>query len=230
MPLRFFSPRGYYVEFGDPPGSEPFVHAFCGEHRIPGAVCETCRKPLLRFLSLDPRDPRLGLDAMRVKVLPLVFCWTCDKSSSLTYRVTSEGNVEVLDPVRGTVEAADFPYENYPRCFPGKAIRLVPVPEEDQALIRRANRDELNDEIVIEGKYVALATPRHQVGGEPYLVQGFNRDLEILCSLCKEAIPILAAIGDQSGSEQGFVDNEFVQVLFHYCVPCGVVKAYNECD
>jgi len=43
-------------------------------------------------------------------------------------------------------------------------------------------------------------------------------------------MPLLASVGNQTGSALGFTDNDFVQTVFFLCDTCTVVTAYNICD
>jgi len=43
-------------------------------------------------------------------------------------------------------------------------------------------------------------------------------------------MPLLAMIGNRNGSERGFTGNDFVQMLFFFCVACSVVTAENVTD
>jgi hypothetical protein len=65
-------------------------------------------------------------------------------------------------------------------------------------------------------------------GGEPLLLQ--NPLPERRCPSCQNLMPLLACIGDRNGSEHGFVDNDFVQMLFYFCAPCTVVVSENQTD
>lgn len=228
MPVAFWSRQGYFVEFQPPKKSPPWTHRFCGAHKIPGAICASCQRPLLRLLSLDTRDRRLPFDST-VEQIHLLFCWTCG-GEPLTYRLLDNGEVQVIGRPKGAGSRdPDFPYSNYPTHFPGKKVALRAISSKAQNLIRRANLREV-DEISESRQHPGVLTPRHQVGGEPYLVQGTRRDIHERCGLCSQEMPILACIGDDSGTKKGFVGNRFVQVIYHYCVACRFVTAYNECD
>ena len=43
-------------------------------------------------------------------------------------------------------------------------------------------------------------------------------------------MPLLASVGNQTGSMLGFTDNDLVQTVFFLCDTCTVVTAYNMCD
>jgi hypothetical protein len=215
---------GYLVEYGaDVDGP----HMFCGPQRLAGGECPNCRKPLLRFLDLDTTDPALqplGTISLR---LPLLFCWTCAiAQEELFYRLT-DGGVELVRYGEGGVQT-DFPYEDYPVHFPGCPARLEPLTEDEQEVIRRINRGQIA-EWDVEESHPRVCRPRHQVGGEPLLVQR-DPEAEVLCPECGGPMPFLAAVADDCLDPRGFTGNSYVQVLFRYCIRCRVVGAYQECD
>lgn len=91
-----FITQGYFLEIVKPQ-DDGHRHAFCGPHLIPGAHCPNCDKPLLRFLSLDTCDPRLGLQHCPFPALPLVYCWTCNIAQEpFLYQVNADGGVQLL--------------------------------------------------------------------------------------------------------------------------------------
>ncbi|MFO1054681.1 MAG: hypothetical protein U1F36_20860 [Planctomycetota bacterium] len=212
---------GYFVELVAHP-DEDFQHIFCGTNDTAGAECPNCRRPMLRQLLLDGRDRRLQLDRIGVERLPLLFCWTCPLSLGTAYRVEPDGSVELLRFSRGE-PAADFPYSEYPTQFPKAFARLDPVPHQIGERVAAMNAgiesiDDPDDSTMI---------PRHQLGGEPYFVQGrpFVR-----CSVCKRPAAILASIGDMTVDGRGFTGNAFVQTWFALCGPCRVVRSGQMCD
>lgn len=245
MKLNLFFKRGFLIAFGD----APYDHKLGGRHEIPGGYCQSCRKPLLRMatidmadkrlrflqpqyfkneISIEPRGKRLTVQTPHLLEFPLLFCWTCEKASWFSYRLNHHLGVDVLNNEPGEPKKG-FPYKNYPVAFPERRVKLVPLPPKAQELIRLVNARKM-DEIGYKGPYREILVPRHQIGGEPYLVQGSKPDRDVRCSLCKRVIPLLAAIADDTGTAKGFTGNSYVQVLFHYCVRCGVIEAYNECD
>src|SRR5215471_13434311 len=88
-------------------------HVFCGEHDIRGARCFAGRHPLLRFLSLDTSDERLGLSSLGVPFVHLLYCWRCDVGE-FDYRLERDGGVTLLDvPHLDLEDADDYPYDGY---------------------------------------------------------------------------------------------------------------------
>jgi hypothetical protein len=69
---------GYWLRYSKTaPSKETAAHVFCGRHAIDGATCPTCKRPLLRFASLDTRDERLGVRLRRIETIHLLMCWVC---------------------------------------------------------------------------------------------------------------------------------------------------------
>jgi len=203
--------QGYWLEFSGE--VQDHLHQFCGENRIPGAVCPACNKPLLRLLSLDTRDIRLNLANMRFPFLHLLYCWTCSIPYGLfVYRIHDEGRIELISYEKNYEGAfgAEGPYDDYPDVFAGQQVGLIPVlPESDP--------DDL----------------RHQVGGEPMI---YNPAAPIQCSSCSSEMPFLAAICDDASGDgflpghASFVGNPGVQMVFHFCRNCSMVSAYHSVD
>ena len=178
-------------------------HIFCGAHDIPGAGCPNCGRPLLQMMSLDASDERLQLAVLGVKRVPLLICWRCNVAQDVTqYRLRRDGGIELLRFKRGT-QGPDFPYAGYPVSFPEARFDLNPVPA------------------------AALKAPRHQVGGEPFVLQEL-RDLR--CKVCRRRMRFLACIADDATQGWTFAGNSWVQTLFHVCIDDAVIASYHECD
>lgn len=221
--------QGYFVDYSPKASNNPgYDHVFCGTHQIEGANCPNCKKPLLRLLSLDLSDPCLHLTPAPFTELPLFFCWTCNLAQSpFYYRINSGGAIKLLRYKKGGA-ADDFPYENYPVHFPERPAKLVEIAVESQQILKGLNRNTL-DEWEIKQVRPELCVPRHQVGGEPYLVQR-NIDTEVECAICSQGMPFLASIADQAPEQMSFTGNDYVQVLAHYCKRCRVMGLYQQCD
>ncbi len=225
--------HGYYVEYGEHVDPGPYRHYFCGENCIPGAHCPNCDKPLLLMLNLDTTDPRLELTGFPSRMLPLLYCWTCDiaQDPPFCYRVLSDGSVELVRFGKGRSQPDDFPYAPYPVFFPGSAATLRQVPadvEEAMQWYECGTRDE-----ALEKRYGAIVDrvyddwTRHQVGGIPMMIQCA---VEVKCQVCGQPAPLLAAIADNTTDDRGFVANAGVQSLFHVCLACASIHAYSEFD
>jgi hypothetical protein len=112
-------------------------HHLCGETACTGAECPNCKKPLLTLLTLDANDDVLLLREIGLSRLPVLFCWTCPiAQADFPYRLKSGGaQVELLAFASGPPEL-DFPYPEYPRSFPAHPVQLVPLSDEEQAVLR----------------------------------------------------------------------------------------------
>lgn len=219
-----FSPNGYFLAPAG--GGDLSTHTMCGSQAIPGAISPNSGAPLLLVASLDLRDPALGIASAPVQQLHLLYSWTCPISEGpFAYRITSFG-IELVEFTEGPA-FTDFPYDGYPAFFPRYAVTLRPLTVEDQGVIKKLNRHE-GDVISLAHSFPLLAVPRSQVGGEPRLMQypiaGYK------CPVCKKTTRLLATIGNDNGSEQGFAGNNFVQMLFYFCDSCSVVIADNITD
>ena len=219
--------KGYFVHFGRNAGiTLSYRHEFCGPNDLQGASCPNCNKPLLRFLSLDVADPILELEDSPFEALPLLFCWTCNVAQDeFIYKIHADGAIELLHYGKGGIQT-NFPYGDYPVFFPGMSVTLEEIPDEDQRIIMALNRDEI-DEWEYRQEHSELCVPRHQIGGEPLVVQPLTRTI---CPLCGKVMPLLAVIGDDSGDGRNFTQNEYVQVIYKYCRNCYTVTAHQKCD
>ncbi len=236
--------QGYWLDYAA--GSEDQGHVFCGPQEIQGTTCPSCDEPLLQFARLDHRDSRLGLVDLGTAV-PLLYCWRCGPLK-LAYALRDSG-IEILEN-DGEWQGDDFPYANYPRFFPARAAVLRPLSADQQFLVRLENLrlghvlydfDDDDDARPvtlpsgrrvprgeIEALFPECVEPRHQVGGEPWSVQGAFPPL--VCSACELPMRFLAAIADDCTDPRGFVDNAYVQTLFFLCRDCRVIAATQQCD
>lgn len=202
-------------------------HIFCGDHDTEGAYCHNCNKKLLRFLLINLNDEKLTIENTSFNFLPLFFCWTCDMAQdSFFYRIIDDKQVEILKFKQGDV-FKNFPYPKYPKHFPLKEVHLMPLSDLEQEVMSKINANEIKPSEVRKID-INLSIPQHQIGGEPYFSQG-DMD-ELYCPSCNNQMPFLATIGDKSWSEIGFVDNEYVQVVYYLCQKCAVVAALQQCD
>ena len=216
-----YTSAGYFLELA---GADS-RHALCGPQHINGAVSPNSGLPLLLVASLDTADARLGISNLKLDTLHLLYSWTCGISADVfSYRESSKG-LEIIRYTKGPTQAS-FPYENYPPFFPRVGVDLKALTSDEQAIIERANRRESG--ALALARQFRLAVPRSQVGGEPRLMQWPLRACH--CPICGDAMPLLASIGNQTGSALGFTDNDFVQTVFFLCDTCTVVTAYNMCD
>ncbi len=219
-------PQGFWVHYADE--EDVTSHLFCGEHHDASAVCPNCNKPLLLFLELDASDQRLGIPARSYVRVPLYYCWTCDLSQALfAYKLNPQGSIQILK-FRSGSQQKDFPYPDYPHWFPGAQVCLIALSHEEQAAVGVLNSSACIEQILqIEEQTPELARPRHQVGGEPLLLQGWP---DHICPSCGKQAPLLASIGNDCLDSRGLAGYDFVQVLFTFCRECDVVMASNACD
>ncbi len=232
MELNSLIQQGYFLKYLRKSDEREYGHIFCGPHSVKGAWCPNCQKQLLRFLALDTKDPKLGLENTQFQWLSLFFCWTCEIAQTpFYYRFASNGDVQLMKYGEGGVQL-NFPTENYPTFFPQAYFQLQPLTEKGQVTIKKLNRDEID-----EGKPAHLNRAEHQIGGEPFLVQK-NPDYQtdawgketLTCPECKKLMPFLAAIGEKTKGKQGFSGNEYVQVIFNYCKADRIICAFQQCD
>lgn len=227
MSVESIPTKGYFVRFGrNAEITLSYHHEFCGPNNLQGASCPNCDKPLLKFLSLDVADPRLELKDSPFETLPLLFCWTCNiAQDEFIYKIHTDGVIELMHYGKGGTQTK-FPYGGYPAYFLGMSVTLEEIPAEDQRIIRLLNRDEIDRWECLQ-EHRELCVPRHQIGGEPFVVQPLTRTI---CPLCRKVMPLLASIGDDSGDGRSFTQNEYVQVIYKYCRNCYTVTAHQQCD
>jgi hypothetical protein len=219
--------QGYAVDYRFADGeARKFAHAFCGAHDVRGAVCPGSSRPLLLLLTLDTSDPRLGLSGHQPELLRLFYTWNCDAmAAQLAYHVAMDGSLTVV----GIQGVSEGPLDlNGQEPYPQAPARLIPLESDEQRLLVEINAGDRFD-YDLDERYSFLGSPFHQVGGEPYLVQK-NPGHRGKCPTCHATAPFLAAVADDNPHDDGFVGNEFVQVLFFYCRACRVVIAWNQCD
>lgn len=226
------SPVGYRVSLTDQ--ATAYHHTFCGEQRLPGAMCPNCHKPLLQLLSLDTADPRLNLPNAPIRSIPLLYCWTCCITSEyFYYRLLPPGNaVEVISYGKGVLDEVEYPYTPYPDFFPGSGVELIKMSDAEQWFHKKLNafwreHPELDDESYEQYQQFAqqhhdLDVAYHQVGGEPQFVQQWDT-WAIQCPICHGAMPFLASILDDNLDPRGFTDTGETQTVFTYCKKCHVV-------
>lgn len=229
--LETISPSGFRFAYSvDKRNTRRHFHTFCGRSSS-APLCPNCSLAFQRFAIIDFSDPVLKGCKVTVKQIQLLFCWRCFLSQEpFFYRFDSDGNVVLLSYGVGPPEL-DFPYENYPEVFPEAALTLIKLHEgmtllQDDYVQARLTEDgtlesTLGDEVVS-----FIERPRHQLGGYPFLYSYVPH----LCPMCDEPMAFLATICDKCTDVRGFVGNDYVQVVFSICDPCGVLCARQECD
>lgn len=223
--IRIFQKTGYWPLFVTK-SNLYYQHTLCGQHAVQGAISPNSGRPLLRYFELDLRDDRLRVTSFPSSRLHLFFAWTCEISRDIfTYRIRDEEKIEILQYKKGRAYS-DFPYLNYPEYFPPRQFELRRVSPTEQEIITAVNRNKRKP-AQIHDERPDLVRPMHQFCGEPYLV---NSPREVECPICGKAMCIYASASDETMSAQGFVNSNFVQVLFHLCAKCATVTAYQLAD
>jgi hypothetical protein len=197
------------------PNAGSYAHKIGGSHSLAAATCPNCVEPLLQLGQLDTTDPKLSCLAALGPVVPLLFCWRCGVAQSpFVYRVQA-GRMWILQAGREPTET-DFPYPDYPRFFEPQPSDLVELNPNEQAAILFVNEGGSDEDL----------DPEHQVGGEPYLLQGRE---SVECQRCDQTMAFLAAIADHNSDPRGFTSNPWVQVLYFLCRPCHVLGVVQRC-
>lgn len=216
--------QGYWIRPNSAEG-ERFAHYLGGVNSLPGARCPNCNEPLILLVDFDATDARLELDAAQLRRLPLLYCWSCAIPESVfRYSLKGQGSAVNVLAFRSGEEVSD-PYAEFSRVFARRAVGLIPLSVEEQQVLRLLNRTRSKYELFRQ--YPALDRPRHQVGGEPLLLQHVE---PVACSTCGSAMPLFASIGNDSFGPKPFIGNDWVQVIFHVCRACREVAAYAATD
>lgn len=204
-----------------------YAHIFCGEHKILGADCPNYRKKLLRFISIDMRDPLISIDLHNINFLHLLYCWTCNISQeAFFYKLLNNNEIKITKCGNGGV-TNNFPYQNYPNFFPESSGQFKPLSINQQNIIRNVNSGKI-DEYDLNYDDAEICIPNHQIGGEPYLIQ---KELQyIKCIECRSYMMFLGVICDKCWDHRGFTGNDFVQVIFYFCSHCMQIAALQYCD
>jgi len=239
--------QGYFLEYS--PTNKKSKHRICGEHNIKGADCPNCDKPLHRFASLDLNDKKIEIPIQGITKLHILYCWRCNVAQDdFFYKLIGDEEIEILEYGRGIEQTPiffqslnekdkeywlkklneiDFPYKNYPDFFPGAGISLKKIPKRIQEYLVRFNSDgDFDPDRDHEARQYDI--PKHQIGGEPYLVQCDYTPSK--CPECQVKMPLLATIGDDCLDERGFGGNTYAQVIYGMCVKCKIISAYQQCD
>lgn len=204
-----------------------YTHIFCGNHKIIGADCPNCKKKLLRFLSIDMRDPSIEIDGYNCSFLHLLYCWTCNISQEVFfYKLLKDNEVKVIKYGIGGATNY-FPYQNYPSFFPKSFGQFKPLSIDQQNIIKCVNSGKI-DEYDLSFDDAKMCMPDHQIGGEPYLIQ--KEFQYIKCVECGSYMMLLGTICDKCWDQRGFTGNNFVQVIFYFCSHCMQIAAIQHCD
>lgn len=219
--------KGYFIRYSANPGSiDNPANYFCGEHNVSGADCPNCNKKLLRLFSFDAHEFPVDRLSFPFSTVGLFFCWTCNISQGdFYYKYLDDDEIKILQYEKDGV-VTDFPYELYPEYFPESHIEFVEIDENVQQAVSKLNLG-VEDEINFDKQMRDLIVPKHQFGGEPYLIQP---DEIKKCPECLDEMSFLVAVGDDCLDDRGFTGNDFVQTIFKYCPKCFAFCAYQRCD
>jgi hypothetical protein len=218
---------GYLVEYSRTSRSQEYRHIFCGPQNIAGAWCPNCSKPLLRILALATKDPRIMVPEMTTAYISLLYCWTCSLSQGeFAYRLGLTNDIEIIRFTSGG-PTPGFPYNEYPTAFPMGAAILVRLSNSEQRAIEDMNRGTFDEGLHAEQQYGHLVAPRHQIGGEPRLMQGW---VDVTCPICSQLVPFFASVSNDCLDPRGIIGYDYAQIIYHYCRACGVIVANNVCD
>ncbi len=223
----------YAAAAADAAASGQFQHVFCGDNTTPGAQCPNCHKPLLQILSLDLADPRLNGIRGAHSRFPFLYCWRCNiVTETFYYRLVESGGVAIVEFARGTDEGLADDVPDYPESFPVASARLLAMSEDAEEYVRQLNDDEAFDDSGYPDEITGLDRCIHQVGGEPYLINGDSYG-PVHCPTCGKSMSLLASLGTQTVDPRGMLIvevNNYVQIIYHYCAACSIVAALNESD
>lgn len=217
-------------------GRSQYRHEIGGSPRLRGADCPNCRRPLPRFLSLDPADPRLG--PLRLPpVTEVLYCFRCEiVADDLDYRITDNA-IEILRYTAGFVELDGEWMREIGDVVPSIPIELYPAGEAFDRATREMNASQTtwDDWVPAETEAAyrrALGWPAtatvmagNQVGGEPLLSQGASSQA---CNGCHRQMAYLASVSNDKHSNLWMMPREYVhQLLAFYCEDCAMVRVLN---
>lgn len=176
-----------------------------------------------RLINLDLCDPVLSPLKSPLAELPIIHTWDIS-NGRFKYFVLKNGVVEVPDQMFQQREI-DFPYPHYPQAFPRTSLMLAPLTQVEQKIIKTVNRtDMLASEF--GNQYFELDDPRHQLFGEPILLQkDFSHPI---CLKCQREMKFLLAVSTESFSDIKFFDSKHMQLLYFFCVLCGFIESRQD--
>ena len=226
MPFISIQQKGFFINLNESSSSD-INNYFCGRHAIEGAICPNCGKPLLRFFTFSKQDIPTDIGAYPYQNIHFLFCWKCNISQDyFFYKVLGDNEISIIKYKKGGVQK-DFPYFDYPDYFPLGEVQFEKIADRDQKIISNVNSKIVNKYDLPEEDF-HLCCPRHQIGGEPYLVQ--EEYEKIYCPICKKAMLFTISVSDNCLDQRGFVGNPFVQILYYFCGDCLIICAIQRCD
>lgn len=161
----------------------------------------------------------------------LLFCWQCHVSSRLTYRGSIDSQVLFIDwAAQGRKD--DYPlWDKYPEHFPLNVLHFRKQALSERAILLRAHasgqylgidRTDLSYE-----EKSSLFKPAYFIGGVPFLL---HRPKVVSCPYCFREMKLLATVPNENGTSTGFCDNEYLVMVYLYCLNCFCVTASHQTD
>ncbi|WP_155617095.1 hypothetical protein [Xanthomonas translucens] len=226
--MKFINSPGYVVaESSENSSHEAYIGGRCP---LPGAVSPNTGAPLTQFARVVQSRDGFAVPGFDEPELHLLYSWKCDiHKGDFSYRYIN-GSIEVVEYTTGSDDYEDFPYPNYPEVFNEVSVGIRRLSDEEMAVIERLNAPDVDGEYKFSGALPSmLSVPQHQFGGVPYLLdtERVRKD----CPVCKKEMTVIASVGNKNYStDEGFVGNDFVQILYFSCSSCKVVSALNFSD
>jgi hypothetical protein len=244
---HFYLRQGYHLANAKRPRAR---HWQGGPAQHRGAVCATCRRPLLLVWDIACEDARFRKESSQVFAgltrLPLYYCFYCPEPT--VYRCGKLDRIHVV-PVEG-VTGEESPFGKVPPILSRRPLFLGAIPSPIENLIvlaRHVGVDWLRSE---DRKTLAryfggssrgwIDLRRSQFGGLPVLQQGHE---EIpcpnpRCPTHKWGYPIgrnksfyclkeLAVIDQDAGLE---METSAAQIVFRICWACQLIHAKYQID
>jgi hypothetical protein len=177
MPLSLFHHEtlSHYREGST--GPNDFGHTFGGDP-IAFGIRFANSEPLHLLYRLNQADPAANLGIPGINWLLLFYHFSyASNDGRLIYRVLNDTEIELLAPTDAEFDP-DFPYPNYPRCFPQSAMRFVKQPYDprvaEDALrlagifgVDQLSDPEMKKAVKIVGETSSLFTDWASGGGTP---------------------------------------------------------------
>ncbi|MBB5944501.1 hypothetical protein [Xanthomonas sp. 3307] len=226
--MKFINSPGYVVAEGLRNAShEVYIGGRC---TLPGALSPNTGAPLTQFARVVQSSEGFAVPGFDEAELHFLYSWKCDiHRGDFSYKYIN-GSIEVVEYTSGSDDYEDFPYPNYPEAFDEVSVGIRRLSEEEVAVIGKLNAPDVDPDYKFSGSLPSeLSVPQHQFGGVPYLLDA-GRARKV-CPACKKEMTIIASVGNKNYStDEGFVGNDFVQILYFSCSFCKVISALNFSD
>jgi hypothetical protein len=204
-----------------------YGHHLGGTNSIRNAKSPYTNLPLTLFMQLDLADPKLRDVSGDIPSIPLLGSWTCAvQVGAFCYHVNSKGIEIIQYKKHPNHEICLRPA--FPSIFPKRNFMLREVFADEAKIIRGVNREVPVDIAISDQARPDLHRPCHQILGEPFLL--FPKLPSPVCVNCLGSMFFLASVSNESMSEIPFVDNDYSQILFHFCGKCCVITTQCYAD